>query len=478
MSKIFIKGNWKLDWLYHRGRLKSVLIIAALITASCTSTTQRPSVAYTAESDMHWVAFLYKNTDKTSTSDELAVSGFNKTGKHVAGPIYPVDKGKHFAISRPAIAYSIKSKVFLVAVAERISIPGGGTYERVAARFFDDSGKLLKNVYHLFDDKSSTLNLSIKELDVGAVRIAYNSILDEFLVTAQRTVFYPKKVVSQKNGVWAQRISYTSGPLGMPQKLAEPGTMNINSHAIAYAPITGTAPKGGRYLLAYGPVSTILLDSNAKQITVVPLELGIPKGGHAQPDVAFGTVNGKQRFLLVYGDKDNCEPGSNPCMDWTGIWGTYIDPYKTSYPQYPSNTPFPISKISSHVGNQYSFQPRVSYNASAKAFFVVWREQPTPSVKVGESRSHIRGNKVDYYVADGQANQTGVKKPYANILISPVTGTCKPSPPTVYCPSSEDPFFPDVTGLGGKAVAVFWHENTKVTANATHTVKGKVVTIP
>jgi hypothetical protein len=101
----------------------------------------------------------------------------------------------------------------------------GGVYHRIAIRFFDETGKLSSNIAYLFDDKSSQINLSPTPLNLnaGPVRIAYNSELDEFLVTAQRTVFTPKSLKKSKNGIWAQRISYSAGKLGKAAEIIDLG---------------------------------------------------------------------------------------------------------------------------------------------------------------------------------------------------------------------------------------------------------------
>ena len=465
---------------YH---LVCMLLTLTMLLTSCTTTSLKPALAFNPDPavNIYWATFLQQSTNKTPYNKILGVSGFDENGVHVKGPIYPLGKSNYVMINRPAIAFSTKSKVFMVAGAELVAKLGGGTYNRIATRFFDSNGKLLKNVSYLFDDKSSLMNISPPQsLDVGSVRIAYNSLLDEFLVTAQRTVFDPKQLQTSKNGIWAQRISYNKGLLGNPVELVDMGLMNVNSHSIAFAPIAGTAPSGGRYLLSYAMVSALLLDSQAKLITNVPLNLGLPSGDHAQPDVAFGVISGKPQFLLVYGDGNNqyCSFGTQPCPAWSGVWGTYIDPKKTSYVTGADNNPFPISKITQHIANKYSYQARVDYNTAKQTFFVVWRELPVPTIKADETRTHIRGNKVDYYVGDGDVTKSGIKEPYVNIVISPVTGSCAASPPNVYCPSVEDPNFPDVQGLNGNKVAVYWQENDKVKANATHKVIGKVVIIP
>ncbi len=423
----------------------------------------KPAVAHGAKPGDHWVPFLHETSPSTMGA---AIAHYDKAGKQVGNAIYPFGKGAPDAIARPAIAYRPKDDLFLVAVPERVTAVGG-SYDRIAARFFDGGGTLKKAIFHLFDDKKSTLLTVSSSIDVSPLRVTYNSLLDEFLVTAQRTV-------NGKNGVWAQRVSYASGVIAAPHKLIDTGVHGFVSHAVSHAPIAGTKPSGGRYLLTYGPVGVQLLDSKGKFASVVPLDLGTPKGGHGHPDVAFGTVGGKSRFLLVYSDKNNCQPGSSPCLSWTGVWGTYIDPMKKSYPSSPGNTPFPISKIWTHVGTEYS-QSRVAYSPVAKAFFVVWREVPGLDPKNDESRSHIRGNKVDYFVPDGIAGTSAVKKPYQNIVISPVTGSgCKPSSA---CISVEDPRFPDVTAIGGGSVAVHWHQYSTTGSGFLH-LRGKVIKIP
>ena len=454
-----------------------------LLAGGCTNTTLEPSLAHgtDAKNDLYWAAFLVQKNTKNPQAKTLAVSGYNNNGMHIKGPVYPLGKNNQLAITRPAVAYSNASKVFLVATAEKAKSSSGKSYHRIASRFFDINGSLLKKVTYLFDDNSSVINLSSAgSLNTRPIAIAYNSILDEFIVTAQRTVFTPAAAVSSRNGVWAQRISLTKGVMGAPVEVANMGLANVVSHSIAYAPVKGTTPGGGRYLLSYGPVATLLLDSQAQLVSSVSLNLGTPKSAHYQPDVAFGTVAGKQTFLLVYGDGNNkfCKPGIVPCISWTGVWGAFIDPNKTNYASGALNNPFPISKIDSHVVNKYSTQTQVSYNPASQAFFVVWRELPDPKIKGDETRSHIRGNKVDYYVSDGDVMKSGLKEPYTNLVISPVSGSCAPSPVLKYCASIEDPMFPHVTSISGKKVAVYWQQTNTPKSNAVTMVRGKVLSIP
>jgi hypothetical protein len=83
-----------------------------------------------------------------------------------------------------------------------------------------------------------------------------------------------------------------------------------------------------------------------------------------------------------------------------------------------------------------------------------------PNTIDSELRTHIRGTYVDYFVPDD--NSVRPPDPHDNIVISDITGPCPlPSPPllTNTCPSNENPFFPDITFLGGASAVVVWHQN-------------------
>jgi len=421
------------------------------------------------------MAFVNRKVENDPSSTLLVVSGYDSNGVHIEGPIYPINKGAHKANSRPAIAFSSTSNIYLVAVADRVEPVGAAAYDRVAARFFDKNGTLLKTEYYLFDDKSSIINESLANpsLNVGSVQVTYNSLLDEFLVTVQRTTFYPKQLVTSKNGVWAQRLSFNKGIIGSPIELIDNGLADVHSHTVAYADVQGTNPSGGRYLLSYGLGNTLLLDSQSKMLSVVPLNYGEPKSDQAQPHASYGEVQGKSMFLLVYTDANNefCQPGTNPCPSWSGVWGTFVDPTKTLYMGKPANTPFPISKIDDHFVSKYSHQPQVTYSPSKKSFYVVWRELPNPNANVTEKRTHIRGNYVDYYVAP---NATKIPVPYINQVISAATGTCAVTSKPQVCKSVEDPYFPAAHALAKNKVSVFWHQNV---GNG-RSIRGKIVTIP
>lgn len=381
-----------------------------------------------------------------------------KAGVQQGALLYPFGSGTHEAIGRPAVAYSPKSDQFFVAVPTSSS--------RLIGRILASDGSSTSAVEFLFNN--TTYYDGMSDDGHGSMHVTHNSILDEFVVTVQLSG-------STKTGIWAQRVS-AKGQIGSPIQIS---TSVGNSFGFGYAPIANTSPAGGRYLFANG--YAYLFDSSLKPILVtandpatpttptasyIRMWKGQPEGNYDEFDVAYGEVQGKKRFLIVYADSDNCAPGSYPCKgntlkQWTGIWGTYVDPEKVLYTDlYPSdihNTPFPISKIWSHVANKYEHNPRVTYSADAKAFFVAWREIPGNDPLNDTKLSHIRGNYVDYDVEDGLYKTTAVPKPNENTAISDISGgSCTTT--WGLCLSTEDPDIADVVPAGGTSAMVVWQQ--------------------
>lgn len=476
-------------------RFAGLLIVLLALLLGCATETEfkvvetstlemKPAVAYNTITKEFMVAYLKEQTNLWGNPLELRVKRFNANGEQQGQEIQPLGSGSHVALGRPAIAYSPNSDRFFVAVPERVT----GTGDRVIGRFLDANGGTLPGPEFLLEHAIATYYDGAGNASGnGSLHVTHNSILDEFLVTVQRTI-------SGDNGVWAQRVSEFGG-LSSQTLLYSCGIHGFDSHGIAYAPVANTTPAGGRYLFTVAG-NPMLLDAHAQPIMVtaapnnpnVPtssfilLNKGKPEGNYAHFDIAYGEVEGKKRFLLVYSDGDNCKPGPqetcpNPQDQWTGVWGTYVNPerlhYTESIPRH--NTPFPISKIVTHVGNRYEYKPRVTYSADVKAFFVVWREYPFYDSQNDESRSHIRGNRVDYFVDDGLYGSTIVQKPHDNVVISKVTG-----PYTAVgslCPSIEDPNFPDVAAIGGNNAAVVWHQKSPLSSGDLN-VSGAVVEFP
>lgn len=408
----------------------------------------RPAVAYNSKTKEFLVAYLREITGSPGKPAEVRVRAFDANGKGLGMELQPFGTGNHKALGRPALAYSPKGDLYMLAVPASTT---SGAGHKLLIRFLNAKGATVGKQLSLFSDQT----WSYYDGDgVGSLHVTYNSLLDEFLVTVQRTV---QATYQKENGIWAQRVSKASGAIGKPVQLLNTTTHGIDSHTVAFAPVGPTA--GGRYLFAFSGFmgGAVLLDKNAKSIAGVPMNLGTPTGGNTHPDAAFGKIDGKERFLLVYSDEDNCKPGLKSCKalkdQWAGVWGAYIDPVKPS----SSNTPFPISKIWTHVSSLRTYKPRVDYHAASKSFFVTWREIPTLNKQNKESRSHIRGNWIDYFVKDGLADTTQVPHPPDNTVISTATGSCKTT--GAMCLSEEDPDFPD-TATTATGAAVVWHQKS------------------
>ena len=425
------------------------------------SVEEKPAVAYNSQTGKFLVAYLIE----TGGHYELRCQLHNADGTKSGGVLQPFLNEPHAALGRPAIAYSPNSNRFLVTAPVTVTPPPQATGP-VMFRFLNGDGSNFRvsprSALPPPPPPATGVDPYSRYYDgdgVGSLHVVHNSIYDTFLITVQRTI--PDKWVApydHRNIISAMHISYLlSGPV---VQLVDCGLNGISSHAVAHAPIP-TNPIGGRYLFASSEVCSGvgLLDNNLNTITSVPLYMGKPEGGSRNPDIAFGPVDGKNVFLLVYSDDDNCRPPNDTCSNlndqWTGVWGTYVDPLVTSYGTSPNNTPFPISFIWSHLANRREYKPRVAHNPSAEAFFVVWRESPFEHPNNDESRSHIRGNTVDYYVPDGLYDTSLVPLPASdsNVVISDVTGTCSPGS---LCLSNEDPTFPDVAA--NNPAVIVWHQ--------------------
>ena len=421
---------------------------------------QRPAVAYNSQTGKFLVAYAIQYDDGTGNKYYgVQCQLLNADGSKSGDVLYPFgDLGVIKGLGRPAIAYNKNQNIFFVAVAERLA-----TYDHVIGRFLNGDGTNRIGPDFLFDNDSMTTPFYIDGDGTGPLHVVYNEILDEFLVAVQRNVLhlhYGNFV--RCNTIAAQHIS-ESGYSSVVE-LADLYTSGVNYHSIAHAPIAGTTPAGGRYLFADGDTNTLtLLDSQLNVVTPVPVDYGTAWGGEHHIDFAYGEVEGHSQFLVVFENFYNCAPhhqNESPCSGqtlWPGVWGIYVDPLITSYPNPPNHQPpfasFPISNNLESYPEVLDGQmvPRVSYNNDAKGFFIVWRETADLNPLNGEIRSHIRGAFVDYYV-----QTTDLSPDPINVIISDVTGPiCTTGH---WCPSAEDPDFPSVAAMNGYSAVVIWQQ--------------------
>ncbi|NOY45344.1 MAG: hypothetical protein GXP50_07825, partial [Deltaproteobacteria bacterium] len=447
---------------------------------------ERPAVAYNSRWGEFLVAYLEQQGDGHW---EVRVRRFGLDGTPKGPPIDPFDTGIHRAVARPDIAYSPGSNTYLVAAAERRS--GGaynGTHERVFVRELNADGTPRGGPSALFDDGVSESYMGNIEVGESVVRVVHNTLRDEFLVTYQRTKRVNDPVLGwqKSNQVVAQRVK-EGFPVGPEVVLLSIGPSGFTGHAVAYAPLGGTTPAGGQYLFGASPrfntFGLQMLDADANPIWggSVGIETGDPDGGESFLDIAYGRVQGKDRFLVVWWDRDNCAPTAyGTCPDirdqWTGVWGNYVDPENLDFP----DKAFPISKIWNHWPDAAGEQAvRVAYDRKSEAFFVVWRELPFPDSMNDEDRSHIRGAWIDYYVDPTTA--TFPPDPHDNLRISPVSGDCPLDPPPAWpfqdtCPSQEDPTYPDVDAIDGVGAVVVWQQKYYLSPTD-HDIKGAMFLI-
>lgn len=425
----------------------------------------KPVVAGNTQNGGFFAAYLEEIED-TIPRFEVRVKRFNASGQQqgdVIVPFYP-----HVALSRPSIAYNPIDNHFIVAAP--VEFFG---QQDIWISFFDPAGTLIGGLSNLFSELGT--GLSYCEGDGhSSLHMVHNTVRNEFVMTAQW-------MSPSGNGVWAQRFSLSSGKIDSPIQLLVGSTCidgSMASHSIAYAPY----PSQGRYLLVSGRGVVRLFDEDLSVFTGtdyesgnIPFEFGHDGGNAFQLDVAYGTVEGRNRFLIVYANTDNCYPNlsTDICPDIQdqrkGVWGLYIDPERLDYHEtegpthvlikkdtYP--TPFPITYIYNHWATESLMKPQVDYCNGSQAFAVVWREIPNLDPQNDVNHSHIRGAWVDRYVEDaafGDSLDSLYGMPPENIVLSEIT----PNSCTDGCYSNQDPDFPDVAPAGNGTSVAVWHQN-------------------
>jgi hypothetical protein len=386
------------------------------------------------------------------------------------------------ATGRPALAYSPVSNSYVIAV-NRYYGPNAddnllhvGTLAGATAAQTESYALFVDSEFHDPDG-----------FKVGAVHLTYNPIDEEFLASYQRTIVVDPILGTKHNIISTQRYRVGSGPYGVEQDPISYGLSNIHSHDVEFGSyILSWIPPAdpvfaGRYLIASGSgagsgISEIglnLLDGTGGYHLGIPFTSGV-SGSSGYPAIASGRLSTMSRpyWMVVWHDTNNlCYSGTHyfvescPGPDWTGIWGTYIDPWRVSYGPGPDNAVFPVSKIGSHV---QSTTPEIAFSESADRFYVAWREYPGEGPFNDESRSHIRANAIDYFVSSEPS-----PVPYDNYVVSPVTGTCPPAP--AGCLSNEDPVYPAVAADDASNALIAWEQ--KYPPNPTdHDVWGEIVT--
>lgn len=197
----------------------------------------RPDTAHSPLTNESVTAYL--SDGATGTTRDVWVQRNDSSGATVGTAISPFGVGTVDSQGRPAIAYGRTSNVYLVAVTENQS-----GFQRVIAPVLDGQAQPIPGLtVFLFDEATSTF---VEGDGVGSLRIAYNSVLDQFLVTWQRNT-------GGANGVWGQIVE-TDGSTHAPVLISNHGVNGIQSHAVAYAPVANTSPVGGRYLFAVNGV--------------------------------------------------------------------------------------------------------------------------------------------------------------------------------------------------------------------------------
>lgn len=258
------------------------------------------------------------NPDGSKSGDELSPFG---------------DLGTVQGLVRPAIVYNSQDDTFFVATLEW---KDSSTGARVIGRFLNGDGSNRVGPDFPFGLYLNHYPEAIKGNEAGPIHLVYNSLLNEFVVSVQWKVLLPDPWGNPKpaNAVCAKRFT-EQDPFSSPVvMLLNNGSADISRHALAYAPVAPgcEAPDGGCYLFgasfSSGNTRTnmvLLLDSQLNTLLNVAIRWGTPDGGASDLDIAFGQVEGQNRFLMVYTDENNYWP-NDLIHQWTGVYGIYFDP--------------------------------------------------------------------------------------------------------------------------------------------------------
>jgi hypothetical protein len=265
---------------------------ADFTVASKTAVEQKPSVATNTQTGDFLVAYLEEYEDLEGTRNVVALKRFNS--QNVQQPIggstevyYPFGLSDEIqAIGRPALAYSPNSNMFFIAFPQRVDTMYGD-YDRVFARPLGPDGTSGCCPEWLFDDDNPSYPYQDNEYytfqggsGFSSVNVTHNSILNEFLISAQFTEWhiYGDTPMIERYYVLGQRFSVaTNSTIGSPIELAyntPPLGGGFSHHAVAYAPVQNTSPHGGRYLIAGWRPS--LFDAAGNLVTRITLNYGLP----------------------------------------------------------------------------------------------------------------------------------------------------------------------------------------------------------
>lgn len=409
---------------------------------------------YVPSTQQTWISYL--------SGSDVVLKRFDAAGHMVGSILYPIagSTGNLPAITAPTIVFSDVSNQIVIAAL--IDAP-------VFNRVF-----LYMQRYDLQGNKVGGLNIIFVADEfyppvgnpIAGLHLTHNELTDEIVASVQ---------ITENNAHIIRAVRYDLGGIsgntgyvsGSERDLYNSGLNGFTSHGLAHAPLSNVT--GGRYLFVVDG-NAMLLDSTLEPIPVnitgqayasthLPLQWGEPNGQYAQFDVAFGTIEGQKRFLVVWSDANNCMPtyGTNCSAIYqqaTGVWGTFIDPRYLEFGDR-TNTPFPITgNALVHVGNKYLYTPRVIYNFDAEAFVVGWREVPFYNANNDESRSHIRAAAITNFIPENLAGTTLLGLPPKNYVITNVSGTCGTGP----CFSDQDPVLPSLTDSYGAYSTIIWSE--------------------
>jgi len=326
---------------------------AVFTIAYTTAVEERPAVVFNSVNGEYLAA--WHSDDAVST---VLVQRISKAGTLLGTPITVLVPGiPAIATGRPALAYSPVSNSYVIAINRYYGPNVDNNFLHVGT--LDGATATQTEAYALF--LGSEFHERFLIFQAGGVRVTYNPVDEEFLASYQRTIVVDQIQGTKHQVISTQRYQVGSGPYGAEQDPISYGLSHIASHDVEVGTyIQEWFPPaqpviGARYLMASGSgggnseINLALLDVAGGFHLNIPFTSGFG-GASGYPTIASGRLSTMSRpyWMVVWHDSNNlCFNGGHyyvescPEQAWSGIWGTYIDPWRISYGPGPDNAVLP-----------------------------------------------------------------------------------------------------------------------------------------
>ncbi|MFG0251512.1 MAG: hypothetical protein ACF8NJ_01400 [Phycisphaerales bacterium JB038] len=420
--RVAIAATLALAWIAAAPLAADVLIRQ---TSNCD---RDPAVAYNSSTDEFLVAMLEDPPPGIDGPAAVKVCRVSPQGDVLSGPTVSWDYGTYYPIE---LYYNSVYNHYVQIIAYTWYVGS----EAIYAQFLDGLGNQISSPVLLIEGIFCPgLEYQWDRSGLRGLQITYNSLANEYFVSAG---IQSSDSPNADYYIKARRMSPSGVALGSVITLDTVSADAYTQHGIAYAPVSDSTTPTGRYILVRYPANSFeILNANGTSIEAATLPDDEPPGsgywdwnaiGHEfDGDVAFGNVNGKPVFLLVFEDGNNKSPYWEG-HDHTGLWAFRIDADSLLHWQHKDMFgPFPITSICYH--DWWLQMQRVEFDPHRQQFVVIWREvgqvaPPDYGCTTHLPVQHVRGMRVgNAYLFPGDQNYS--PNPIGeNVILSKCSGT-------------------------------------------------------